>query len=257
MNKTGLFSDRFFSPLSSIYKKFEDSIENISRYVVLPLLVIVFSYFLYHYFSSAQDESFEEFIVQKDFKNSKHDNLDVYSGATLTKVNVLGVANIYGPLTVSQSTLADTNVYGVLKAASTKFQDINVYGAASLKKVRIRDAEIYGFINAEHLTIKNTLVLAGMGHVKNSQINNCELMGTQFILENSDIQKIKVFNTERKNVSLHLRNSRIDVVEFEGVQGEVLFYDEKSAVKSLSGGVITNTKKPFPSNDFQKSDDLQ
>jgi hypothetical protein len=256
MDKRHLIADRLFSPLTAIYKKFENIIEKISKYIVLPILLISVGVFLFQKFTSKETESFEEFTLKKEFKSSKYNNLDVYSNAVFDKVSISGATNVYGSLVVDNSTLLDGNIYGTLHATATKFQDINVYGFSHIKNVKLRDAEIYGNLNADRLTVRNSLIIAGSASLESSQINYCELMGSQLVLQKTDIKKLKIFNTEHKKASVYLSYSNVDTIEFENIHGEVFVYDEKSSVKTIKGGTLIKVDKKFPfGNDVQKQQD--
>jgi cytoskeletal protein CcmA (bactofilin family) len=256
MDKRFLLADRLFSPLTAIYKRFENIIEKISKYVVLPIFLISIGIFVFQKMTTKEVECFEEFALKKEFKSSKYNNLDVYSNAIFDKLAISGAANIYGSLRVDNSTLLDANVYGTLHATGTKFQDINVYGFSVIKNVRLRDAEIYGNLNADRLTVKNGLIIAGSASLESSQINYCELMGSQIILQKTDIKKLKIFNAEHKKATVYLSYSNVDTIEFDKIHGEVFVYDEKSLVKNIKGGTLIKVDKKFPfEGDVQKNQD--
>ena len=247
MDKVTFNPERLLSPIGSVYKKFENSIEKIGRYFLMPIFLLMLGFWIYKFFSpSVNEENFQEFTLKKEFKSSKFDNLDVYSEANFEKLIVTGIANIYGALSVRASTLKDLNVYGALRAKSVKMQDLNTYGFALLNSVKARDAEIYGFLKADRLNIRNGLVVAGSGSIQSSHIHYCELMGEQLYLEKTNIKKLKVFNNENKKVKIHMNLSHIGQLEFSNVKGEVFIYDAKSTVKTLKGGVIIKTEKKFP-----------
>lgn len=256
MNKRLLLIDRLFSPVIAIYEKFEKIIEKIAKYVVLPVFFISLSVFIFQKIMIKETEFFEEFTLKKEFKSSKYNNLDVYSSASFDKVVISGAANIYGSLVVDHSTLLDANIYGTLHATGTKFQDINVYGFSILKSVHLRDAEIYGNLNADRLTVKNSLIIAGSASLDSCQLNYCELMGSQIVLQKTDIKKLKIFNAENKKATVYLNYSNVDTIEFDNINGEVFIYDEKSSVKSIKGGTLIKVDKPFPfGKDVQKNQD--
>jgi hypothetical protein len=221
----------------------------------LTSALLIFS--TYSFFKNVkEDDVIDEFVLKKDFKNATFKNLDVYSSATFKKVTVQGPTNVYGSLNAQNSNLKDINVYGSLVSSKTIFQDINIYGKADINFIKARDLEAYGTLNALDCLILNDLFIAGSATILKSKINYCELLGDSLILSDTSVKKLKISNTEKKKVTVHLNNGLIDAVVFDGVPGEIIVYGD-AKVGTIKSGTIVKSEKPFVLPESKKKEQKQ
>lgn len=185
-----------------------------------------------------EDDVVDEFVSKKELKNASFKNLDVYSPLHTTKVVVSGSTNIYGSLITQDSDYKDVNVYGSLGLKNTNTQDMNIYGSATMENFKGRDIEVYGKLIMTQATLSGDLFVASDSKITNTDLQALETMGTELVFDKVSIKKIKVSNPEKKKVTFHLRNTKIDSISFDDLKGDVILYGDKSSVASIKGGVV-------------------
>lgn len=209
---------------------------------ILGAITILFIIVMYQYFKSANDTENtleHKFSRLEKLNNQSFKSLDYYANVKATKISVSGVSNIYGALNIADSHLKDVNVYGPLTAQNAYFQDANIYGFAILSTTRFRDLEVYGQLSANKLVIESDIFVASTVNLDHAQINRMECAGADINLHNSIVKKITVSGEDAKNPVINLTNSQVDLVKFDGMEGEVILYGDLSNVQEVKGGTIT------------------
>lgn len=191
---------------------------------------------------TVEDDVIDEFVSKTNLKNEVYKNLDVYGSLHALKVVVPGSTNVYGSLTAKNSDFKDINVYGSVNFVETNTQDMNIYGGAQIEKFKGRDIEVYGKLAMTDAVLSGDLFVAGPSRITNTAIQSFETMGTELILDNVSVKKLKISNPEKKKVILHLRQTKIESISFEGLKGDIIFYGDKNSIQSMKEGVII--KKP-------------
>lgn len=231
------------------------TIEDIQQYIrpsILGAVIILFCTILYQYFTSSNNPEYSlehKFSRLEKLSNQSFKGLDYYANVKATKISVSGVSNIYGALNTVDSHLKDINIYGPLTAQNSYFQDANVYGYAILATTRFRDLEVYGQLSANKLVVESDIFVASTVNLHHAQVNRMECAGSDINLHNSTAKKITVSGSDAKNPVISLTNSRVDLVKFDGMAGEVILYGDHSSVQDVKGGTITRKNL----SDFKKS----
>lgn len=213
----------------------------------IGILVLVFGviYGILEKRSVVDDEHVDEFVIKHDFKDRTFGNLDVYGSATGDRLTVHGPSNIYGPFNVKNSQLSDITVYGALRAENTKFRDVNAYGATRLLQCQFNNLEVYGSLQGNGIHIAQDLMITGACFLQEATVSFCQFMGQDIYLKNTSIKTLKVTNTEKKKITVHVQKCAIDTVIFDCVEGCVRVYDEQTNINAIEGGDLKHTKAKF------------
>jgi len=222
------------------------------RPTILGAIIVLFSIVLYQYFKNNKNQEYSlehKFSRLEKLSNQSFKGLDYYANVKATKISVSGVSNIYGTLNIVDSHLKDVNVYGPLTAQNSYFQDANIYGFAILSTTRFRDLEVYGQLSANKLVVESDVFVASTVNLHHAQINRMECAGSDINLHNSTVKKITVSGEDAKNPVISLTNSQVDLVKFDGMEGEVILYGDHSNVQEVKGGTITRKNLSELKND--------
>lgn len=211
------------------------------RLSILSVIIVLFMTGMYQFLKSGNDQENtleHKFSRLERISNQSFKGLDYYASVKAEKISVSGVSNIYGALNIVDSHLKDVNIYGPLTAQNSYFQDANIYGFAILSTTRFRDLEVYGQLSANKLVIESDVFVASTVNLHHAQINRMECAGSDINLHNSTVKKITVSGEDAKNPVISLTNSQIDLVKFDGMEGEVILYGDNANVQEVKGGTI-------------------
>ncbi|CAO4842089.1 MAG: hypothetical protein CNLJKLNK_01136 [Holosporales bacterium] len=192
-----------------------------------------------------EDDRTDEFVMKHDFKGRTFGNLDVYGSGTGDRLTVHGPSNIYGKFDVKNSQLSDITVYGALRAENTQFRDVNAYGATRLNQCQFNNLEVYGSLQGNNIHVTQDLMMTGACFLQEATISFCQFMGQDIYLKNTSIKTLKVTNTEKKKMTVHVQKCAIDKIIFDGVEGDVRIYDEQTNINAIEGGDLKHTKAKF------------